>query len=143
MLPHRTCDHASNTGSFHLLLGYCSMRAIAFFAALLLVGTVASGCLDDSITGTRAVTLTIIVNVPTAAVGESVTVGYDGTGTSIATVVVDWGDGESTTVEFISRPVEASGVVQHVYLEVGAYNITGTLTASNGLGTSEATVQIS
>jgi len=143
MLAHGMCDHAPNTDSFHLLLGYCSMRAIAFFAALLLVGTVVSSCLDDSITGTRAVTLTITVNVPTAAVGDSVTVTYDGTGTSIAAVVVDWGDGESTTVEFIGRPVEASGFVQHVYSETGAYNITGTLTASNGLGTSEAKVQIS
>ncbi len=119
------------------------MRATTFFAALLFVGTVASGCLDDSITGTRAVTLTIIVDVPSAAVGESVTVTYDATGTGIADVVVDWGDGESTTVEFINPPVEASGFVEHAYSEAGAYTITGTVTASNGVKTSEATVQIS
>jgi PKD repeat protein len=119
------------------------MRAIKFFAALLLVGTVASGCLDDSITGTRAVTLTILVDVQSAAVGESVTVSYDATGTSIASVIVDWGDGEQTPVEFDIRPVEATGAVEHAYSDAGSYTITGTVNASNGVVTSEATVGIS
>ena len=119
------------------------MRAIKLFAALLWVGTVASGCLDDSITGTRAVTLTIDVDVQSAAVGEPVTVSYDATGTGIASVVVDWGDGESTPAEFQGRPVEATGVVEHAYSDAGSYAITGTVTASNGVVTSEATVGIS
>ena len=119
------------------------MRAIKLLATLLLVGTVASGCLDDSITGTRAVTLTIVVDMQSAAVGESVTVSYNATGTGIASVVVDWGDGESTPVEFQSRPVEATGVVEHAYSDAGSYTITGTVNASNGVVTSEATVGIS
>lgn len=119
------------------------MRAITFVTALLLVGTVASGCLDDSITGTRPVSLIILVDVQSAAVGESVTVAYDAAGTGIASVVVDWGDGESTPIEFQNRPVEATGAVEHAYLEAGSYTITGTVNASNGVVTSEATVEIS
>ena len=119
------------------------MRAIKLLATLLLVGTVASGCLDDSITGTRAVTLTIVVDMQSAAVGESVTVSYNATGTGIASVVIDWGDGESTPIEFVNRPVEATGVVEHAYSAAGSYTITGTVNASNGVVTSEATVGIS
>ena len=119
------------------------MRATTFFAALLLLSAAASGCLDDSITGTRPVTLTISVAVQTAAVGETVTVAYAATGTRIAEVVVDWGDGESTTVEFVTLPVEASGFVEHAYSEAGSYDITGTVAAGNGVETSEVTVEIS
>ena len=119
------------------------MRRTILFAGLLVVSTVAAGCLDDSITGTRPVTISIAVGSETAAVGELVTVTYSATGTDLFAVTVDWGDGVTNTVSFGGLPVEAAGNVEHRYSDAGSYDITGTANARNGTASSEITVQIS
>ena len=119
------------------------MSRTTFFAGLLVVGTVAAGCLDDSITGTRPVTLSIVVASETAAVGEQVTVAYSASGTGLISVIVDWGDGVIDTVSFGGLPVEAAGNVEHTYSDAGTYDITGTVSARNGTASSETTVHIS
>ena len=119
------------------------MRRIAFFAALLAVGTVSTACLDDSITGTRPVTLVITAAPPTAAVGEPVTVTYSATGTGLISVVVDWGDGATDTVSLGGLPVEAAGNLEHTYSDAGSYEITGRTSAQNGTASAETEVQVS
>ena len=119
------------------------MRRTILFAGLLVVGAVAEGCLDDSITGQRPVTISIAAAPEAAAVGDPVTVTYSATGTGLISVTVDWGDGMIDTVSLGGQPVEAAGGVEHTYSEAGSYTITGTANASNGTASSQTTVQIS
>ncbi len=112
-------------------------------AGLLVVGAFGAGCLDDSITGTRPVTLSIATESETAAVGDPVTVSFSATGTGLISVTMDWGDGVIDTVSLGGQPVEAAGRVEHTYSEAGSYTITGTASASNGTASSQTTVQIS
>ena len=119
------------------------MRRTTFFAGLLVVSTVAAGCLDDSITGIRPVTISIAAESETAAVGELVTVNYSVTGTGLISVNVDWGDGVIDTVLFGGAPVEAQGGVEHTYSDAGSYDITGTVNAQNGTASSGIAIQIS
>jgi hypothetical protein len=118
------------------------MRRTTLFAGLLVVGGVGAGCLDDSITGTRPVTIVIAPITPTAAVGELVTLSYSVTGTGLLSVDVDWGDGVTETVSLPGLAVEAAGRVAHAYSEADSYDITGTVQAQNGSASGEATVQI-
>ena len=119
------------------------MRRTAFLAGLLVACAVAAGCLDDSITGTRPITLSISAASQTAAVGEVVTVTYSATGTGLIEVIVEWGDGAVSTVTLGGLIVEADGSVEHTYSAAGSYDITGTASAANGTASSEVTVQIS
>ena len=118
------------------------MRRTTFFVGLLLVGTVAVGCLDDSITGTRPVTILITAQPATAAVDQPVTVSYTATGTGLQSVIVEWGDAVIDTVTFSGLAVEAAGGVEHAYSDVGSYDITGTVSAGNGTASTGITVQI-
>ncbi len=120
------------------------MRRKIILAGLLVVGVFGAGCLDDSITGTRPVTLSIAAESETAAVGDPVTVSFSATGTGLISVTMDWGDGGVIdTVSLGGQPVEAAGRVEHTYSEAGSYTITGTASASNGTASSQTTVQIS
>ena len=112
-------------------------------AGLLVVGAFGAGCLDDSITGTRPVTLSIAAESETAAVGDPVTVSFSATGTGLISVTMDWGDGVIDTVSLGGQPVEAAGRVEHTYSDAGSYDITGTASAQNGAASSGITVQIS
>ena len=118
------------------------MRRRTLLAVFLVVGTVSAGCLDDSITGTRPVTIVIAPITPTAAVGELVTLSYSVTGTGLLAVDLDWGDGVTETVPLPGLAVEAAGQVEHTYSQADSYDITGTVTAQNGSASGEATVQI-
>ena len=119
------------------------MRRTTFLAGLLAVGTVAAGCLDDSITGTRPVTISIAAPSETAAVGQPITVTYSATGTGLIEVIVAWGDGAMSMVALGGLPVEAAGSVEHTYSDPGSYAIKGTASAQNGTASSEITVEIS
>ena len=119
------------------------MRRTTFFASLLALATFAAGCLDDSITGTRPVTLSITAESETAAVGELVTVTYSATGTGLASVTMDWGDGTIDTISLGALYVEADGTAEHTYSDAGSYDITGTANAQNGTASSKITIEIS
>ena len=119
------------------------MRRTTFFAGLFALGTVAAGCLDDSITGTRPITLSITAESETAVVGELVTVTYRATGTGLSSVTMDWGDGATDEITLGGLFVEADGTAKHAYSAAGSYDITGTANARNGTASSEVTVQIS
>ena len=67
-------------------------RALITAAAVGLVG-VTTGCLDDSVTGTRPLSLTLSADVTTATVGQTVTVSFEATGTGLAEVSIDFRDG--------------------------------------------------
>ena len=67
---------------------------IKLWVGIMALGCVAvSACLDESITGTRPLTLTISVDPSTVVVDEVVTATYDATGTGLVGIIVNWGDG--------------------------------------------------
>jgi len=119
------------------------MRRTTILLMLTAVAFVAGGCLDDSITGTRDVSITLTATSTTAGVNEAITVDYEATGTGLLSVVLDWGDGESETILLSGTGISAGGILQHSYSAPGTYTVTGTTTASNGTASSELTVQIS
>jgi hypothetical protein len=99
------------------------------------------GCLDDSITGTRTLSIEITVDPTTAAVDEVVTAQYSVGGIGIFGVIVDWGDGVLDTISF-AGVVEAEGPVDHQYSAAGAYDIIGTVGAQNGVLSAQTSVVI-
>lgn len=118
------------------------MRTKLYFGLVLAAGLAASGCLDDSITGTRPLTMAITVEPESAAVAEIVTARYSATGTGLLGVIVDWGDGVVDSVSLSGVAVSASGPVEHEYTTEGTYEIVGTAEAQNGVLSSQATVTI-
>lgn len=118
------------------------MRTKLFFGLALAGWAAATACLDDSITGTRPLSIDITVTPATATVDEVVTVRYVVTGTGLAGVIVDWGDGVVDSVPFIGSAVEAEGPVEHQYTAAGTYGILGTVEGLNGALTDEASVTI-
>lgn len=116
---------------------------IKLFIGFALVGWVAvSACLDDSITGTRQLTIDITVDPTTAAVDEVVTVRYVVSGTGLAGVIMDWGDGTVDSVPFVGSAVEAEGPVDHQYSTPGTYDIEGTVEGVDGALSDEASVVV-
>jgi hypothetical protein len=108
------------------------MRTKRFIGLTVACWAIASACLDDSITGTRPLTIDITVEPTTAAVDEVVTVRYVVTGTGLAGVIVDWGDGTVDSIPFIGSAVEAEGPVEHQYAAAGTYEILGTVEGVTG-----------
>lgn len=118
------------------------MRTKLFIGLALAGWAAASACLDDSITGTRPLTIEIDVDPATAVVDEVVTVRYVVTGTGLAGVIVDWGDGAVDSIPFIGSAVEAEGPVAHQYSATGTYDIVGTVEGLNGALSDEASVVV-
>ena len=80
------------------------------FIALLIA---VSGCLDDSITGTRPLTFSFSASPTTASVGQTITFSYEGTGTLIQGVIVEYGDGAIDSVFTPGSVIEVGGVLDH------------------------------
>ena len=118
------------------------MRAKLLLGLTLATGLLVAGCLDDSITGTRPLTMAITVEPESAAVAEIVTTRYSATGTGLIGIIVDWGDGVVDSVSLSGVAVSASGPVEHQYTAEGTYEIVGTAEAQNGVLSSEASVII-
>lgn len=116
---------------------------IMTFAGLVALGTVVTaGCLDDSITGSRPLTMAITVEPETASVNETVVAQYTATGTGIYGIVMDWGDGVVDSIQLSGTVVTAAGPVEHDYLVAGEYQVRGRVEAQNGNLTSSFPVVI-
>jgi len=119
------------------------MRVRLFAGFFALVCLVMSACLDDSITGTRPLTITIGFDVDTALVNEVVTANYSATGSGMAGVIVNWGDGVVDTLALSGTAVEVTGPAEHTYTVTGTYDVEGTVQAQNGTLSAQATITIS
>ncbi len=101
-----------------------------------------AGCLDETITGTRPLTIELSVVPSTAAVADTVTATWEATGTGLLGVVVDWGDGVLDSLNLGGLAVEAGQDVDHVYAIDGTYTVTARAEDQTGARTASATVQI-
>ena len=112
--------------------------------AIAVAVSLAAGCLDDSITGLRTLTLTLTVEPATAAVGDSITFRYAATGTDLFAITLDYGDGQTGSVPLLGGAgvVESTGFLKHAYAEAATYVVTGTAIDNTGVLSREVTVQI-
>ena len=118
-----------------------SRRATIWVLAVIV--SLAVGCLDNSITGVRPLTLTLTVEPATAAVGDSITFRFTATGTDLLAIRMDYGDGETGSVPALSAgAVGLTGFLKHAYAEAATYVATGTATDNTGALSREVTVQI-
>lgn len=109
--------------------------------AFVLVAATAA-CLDDSITGTRTLGLTLSSDLTTAAAGENITFGYDAQGTQLRRVYMDFGDGMADSTTFEGTALEASGQFVHSYAIAGMYVVRGRAVAQAGTATDSVMVTI-
>lgn len=117
-------------------------KRLSFALLALAFGTALSACLDDSITGTRPLSMVITVDQPTALVDSTVTARYEATGTGLLGVIINWGDGVVDSLALSGTVVTISGPADHVYTAAGSYDIVGTVQAQNGIQTSQTSIQI-
>jgi len=109
------------------------------FVALLLA---ASGCLDDNITGTRPLTFSFSASPTTTSVGQTITFSYEGTGTLIQGVIVEYGDGAIDSVFTPGTVVEVAGVLDHKYETTGTFQALGRLETAETFLSETVTIQI-
>ena len=116
-----------------------SPSTLPLFIALLLA---VSGCLDDSITGTRPLTFSFSASPTTTSVGQTITFSYEGTGTLIQGVIVDYGDGVIDSVFTPGSVVEVSGALDHEYEATGTFQALGRLETVETFLSETVTIQI-
>lgn len=109
------------------------------FIALLIA---ISGCLDDSITGIRPLTFSFYADPITASVGQTITFSYEGTGTLIQGVIVEYGDGAIDSVFTPGSVVEVSGVLDHEYETTGTFQALGRLETVEASLSETVTIEI-
>ena len=107
--------------------------------ALMIVG---SACLDDSITGTRTLTFSLSADPTSTTVGQTVTFRYEGTGTRIQGVVVDYGDGSVDSVFTPGTVVEVGGDFVHEYGASGTFQAVGRLETVQAFLSDTVTIQV-
>ena len=107
--------------------------------ALMIVG---SACLDDSITGTRTLTFSLSADPTSTTVGQTVTFRYEGTGTRIQGVVVDYGDGSVDSVFTPGTVVELEGNFVHEYGASGTFQAVGRLETVQAFLSDTVTIQV-
>lgn len=117
---------------------------ITRFAKLLALALplMAAGCLNNEITGTRDLTFTMTADAETATVDQVVTFLYSATGTSLTSVVVDFGDDEEIARGYFGA-VEITDFVEHAFTAAGTYTVVAAATAENGVATDSVTVVVS
>ena len=109
------------------------------FVALLLA---ASGCLDDNITGTRPLTFSLSAEPTTGSVGQTITFSYEGTGTIIQGVILEYGDGVIDSVFTPGSVVEVGGNLNHEYETTGTFQALGRMETTSTFLTETVTIQI-
>ncbi len=114
------------------------LRASLILAAV----AVGAGCLDDSITGTRPLDVSVTVTPASAAVGETVTASFNATGTGLQGVILDWGDGALDSLVLSGIAVEAGQDIEHAYSAVGSYTISARAEDQTGARTATTAIQI-
>ncbi len=118
------------------------MKRIVGLFSLVVACWVTVGCLDDSITGTRPLFLSVTATPVAAAVDVPITFSYSAEGTRLLRVILNYGDGVVDTVTFPGVPVAVAGETFHSYSVSGSFTTRATIEAMNGVFSSEATVQI-
>jgi PKD repeat protein len=115
-----------------------SLRALA-----VVVGVAAGwGCLDDSITGERPLTIQLTVAPASALVTETVTATFEATGSGIQGVILDWGDGLVDSLVLSGRVVEAASDLDHIYGVSGTFTVTAIVEDQTGTDSASRTVEI-
>lgn len=118
------------------------MRTRTLRIALLLVAIAgAAACLDDSITGTRPLSIVITASTTTPAVGAAVDFEFLAQGRGLSLVVLDYGDGGVDSVTF-SGPVEAGGDLVHTYTTAGMFTVVGEATDLEGIIADTLTITV-
>ncbi len=118
------------------------MKAIWPALALTALMIVGSACLDDSITGTRTLTFSLSADPTSTTVGQTVTFRYEGTGTRIQGVVVDYGDGSVDSVFTPGTVVEVEGSLVHEYGTSGTFQAVGRLETVQAFLSDTVTIQV-
>jgi hypothetical protein len=131
-------------------------------ATTLLLG-VGAGCLDDSITGVRELSVELRPSVTTLAVGDTLDVTFVAEGTGLLRVVVDYGDGVADTTRVGSfteiednvygvpdskdtvtypGPLGVEGDRRHVYTSPGSYFVVGSAVGAAGRVTDSVSINV-
>lgn len=100
------------------------MIRLRLAAVILAMAAIATGCLDDSITGERPISIDLDVTPQSPMVDENVRAVFNVTGTGLRGVLVDWGDGVVDSVAMSGLVVEATSFVDHSYTLAGEYPVT-------------------
>ena len=100
------------------------------------------GCLDDSITGERPLTIQLVVNPSAASVAETVTASFEATGSGIQGVILDWGDGVVDSLVLSGRVIEAASDLDHAYGVTGTFTVTAIVEDQTGSDSASRSVQI-
>lgn len=100
------------------------MSRLRLAAAIVTMAAVATGCLDDSITGERPISIELDITPASPMVDENVRAVFNATGTGLRGVLVDWGDGVVDSVAMSGLVVEATSFVDHTYTVAGEYPVT-------------------
>lgn len=116
-------------------------RTLLRLGALLLVATAVSACLDDSITGTRPLSITITPSATSTTAGSSLDFEFFATGRGLSLVTLDYGDGAIDSVTF-SGPVEAGGDLVHTYSAAGMFTVVGAATGIDGVTADTLTITV-
>lgn len=114
-------------------------RSALVLIALMLAG---SGCLDDSITGTRPLTFSFSADPTSASVGQTIIFSYQATGTRIQGIIVEFGDGAVDSVFTPGTVVLVSGTMEHEYTTAGAFEVVGRLETSQAFLSDTLTIQV-
>jgi hypothetical protein len=101
-----------------------AVATVAFLA-------VTTGCLDDSITGTRPLSMTLSADVTAPAVGQNVIFTYTATGTALSQVELDYRDGETETRTYLA-PLMVTDLMSHAFTVAGTYVVVGRASAAGG-----------
>ena len=120
------------------------LSGVGYILRLCAVGLAVVGvtaCLDDSVTGVRPLTMELTVEPTTASAGETIDVTYSATGTGLAIVLVEYGDGVADTALF-SGPIEVGGDLTHSYASAGSFVIVGSAVGVDGTARDSVTVTI-
>ena len=111
--------------------------------AILLLGGASASCHERDATGVRPIGISLIAEATSAAVGESVTVRFEATGTDMLGVLISWGDGVVDSVTAGEQVVEMSGPLTHTWEIASTYVVIGTVeTARLGVASDEVTIRI-
>lgn len=115
-------------------------RSLLTLALLAAVGATAA-CIDDSVTGTRALGVTISASPTSVPVGDTVQFDVTGQGTNVVAIIVAFGDGAADTLTYPAA-VEVIDITKHAYDAPGSYEAVGTVLASNGQLSDEVVVTV-
>jgi hypothetical protein len=108
------------------------------FAVLAVTLLVTAACLDNSITGTRTLTIALTASATSVEIAETVTASVSATGTGLQGILIEWGDGVVDSLPLTGTAVSAQSNFDHEYQVVGSYTVVATAEDQSG-GISDST----